>query len=349
MLAVVFKGNGKLLLENRPKPEIKSDTDALIKITGVGICGTDLHILQVPPAHPAAENIILGHEFTGIMEDAGDGITEFKPGDHVLIDPHPGCGVCGQCRSGHPDRCINLYKKSGIPGQAGTIGIFSNGAMTNYAIVPQQSLYRISKEVPAYVAALAEPLACVVNAAQKLNAVPGETVLILGAGPIGLLFTEYLKACGVAKIIVSEVSAYRRNKALECGADFVVNPKEENLEQYLLDKTIGGADIVVEAVGPLLPDAIRLVRSDGKVLQFGHDELANPQIHVAEIVKKELSIYGGFIGKFTFNKLAGIIESGVLPLEKIVSHQFPLSKIHEGLALLRQGNGLKIILHPEEY
>jgi len=347
MLAAVFKGNGKLVLEDRPKPKIKSNTDALIKVTGVGICGTDLHILQVPPAHPATKNIILGHEFTGIIEDAGSAITEFKKGDHVIIDPHPGCGVCENCKSGHPDRCINLYKKSGIPGQAGTIGIFSDGAMTSYAIVPQQSLYRISDKVPPHIAALAEPLACVVNAAQKLNAKPGDTVLVLGAGPIGLLFTEYLKACGVAKLILSEVSDYRREKALECGADFAVNPKKQNIDEYVKGITDGGPDIVVEAVGPLLPDAIRLVHSDGRVLQFGHDELANPKIPVAEIVKKELTIYGGFIGKFTFNKVPGIIESGVLPLEKVVSHEFPLSEIHEGLKLLRQGLGLKVILHPE--
>ena len=349
MLAAVFKGNGRLVLEDRPRPKIKTDTEALIKVTGVGICGTDLHILQVPPAHPATKNIILGHEFTGVIENAGDAITEFKKGDHVIIDPHPGCGICENCKSGHPDRCINLYKKSGIPGQAGTIGIFSDGAMTSYAVVPQQSLYRISEKVPAHIAALAEPLACVVNAAQKLNAKPGDTVLVLGAGPIGLLFTEYLKACGVAKLIVSEVSDYRRNKALECGADYVINPKEQDIYEFIKDNTNGGPDIVVEAVGPLLPDAIRLVHSDGKVLQFGHDELANPQIPVAEIVKKELTIYGGFIGKFTFTKLPGIIESGVLPLEKVVSHEFPLSRINEGLKLLREGKGLKIILHPEEY
>jgi threonine 3-dehydrogenase len=349
VLAAVFEGNGKLVLKDRPKPNIKSDTDALIKVTGVGICGTDLHILQTPPAHPARKDIILGHEFTGIIEDAGAGITGFKKGDHVIIDPHPGCGVCEKCRSGYPDRCISLYKKSGIPGQAGTIGIFSDGAMTSYAVVPQQSLYRISESVPSHIAALAEPLACVVNAARKLNARPGETVLILGAGPIGLLFVEYLKACGVAKIIVSEVSEYRRKMAMECGADVVVNPEEQNIYKFIEKETNEGPEIVVEAVGPLFAEAIKLVHSDGRVLQFGHDELAKPQIPIAEIVKKELTIYGAFIGKYTFTSLPEIIESGVLPLDKVVSHQLPLSRIHDGLDLLRKGKGLKIILHPEEY
>ncbi len=347
MLGAVFEGEGRLVLKEVPKPSIEKPTDVLLKVTGVGICGTDLHILQVPPAHPATKGIVLGHEFTGIIEEVGSEVWEFKPGDHVIVDPHPGCGTCEQCRSGHPDRCTVLYEKSGIPGQAGTIGIFSNGAMTSYVIVPIQSLYKISTSVPSHIAALAEPLACVVSAANKLKVQPGETVLILGAGPIGLLFTMYLKACGAGKIIVSEISGYRRKMALECGADMVINPKEEDIKAFVSKETRGGPEVVVEAVGPLLPQAIELVHSDGRILQFGHDELARPEIPVAEIVKKEIVIYGGFIGKFTFSKLPGIIESGVLPLEKVVSHRLPLSRVHEGIDILRRGEGLKIILEPE--
>ncbi len=348
MLAAVFEGEGKLVLQDRPKPEIKNPTDVLLRVTGVGICGTDLHILQVPPAHPATKGIILGHEFTGIVEKTGSDVEEFEKGDHVIVDPHPGCGTCQQCRSGHPDRCTVLYEKSGIPGQAGTIGIFSDGAMTSHVIVPVQSLYRISPSVPSHIAALAEPLACVVSAASKLKVQPGETVLILGAGPIGQLFTGYLKACGAGKVMVSEISDYRRRKALECGADIVINPHKEDIKAVLARETRGGPDVVVEAVGPLLPQAIELVHSDGRILQFGHDELARPEIPVAEIVKKEIVIYGAFIGKFTFAKLPGIIESGVLPLDKVVSHRLPLSKVHEGIATLRKGLGLKIILEPED-
>ena len=110
----------------------------------------------------------------------------------------------------------------------------------------------------------------------------------------------------------------------------------------------GGADVVVEAVGPLLPQAIELVQSGGRILQFGHDELARPEIRVAEIVRKEITIFGGFIGKFSFYKLPAIIESNVLSLEKIVSHRMPLSDVHEGLNLLREGRAIKIILYPEE-
>jgi threonine dehydrogenase-like Zn-dependent dehydrogenase len=220
--------------------------------------------------------------------------------------------------------------------------------MTSYVVVPAHALYRIGAHVPAHIAALAEPLACVVSATDKLKVQPGNSVVVLGAGPIGLLYATFLKACGAANVIVSEISEYRRQAARDCGATLVVNPQEEDLRAVVFREMKDGADVVVEAVGPLLPQAIELVHAGGKILQFGHDELARPQIPVAEIVRKEVTIHGGFIGKFSFHKLPGIIESGILPLEKIVSHRLALSRVHEGLDLLGKGQAIKVILHPED-
>jgi len=347
MLAAVFEGDGKLVLKEREKPRIAKPTDVLLKVQGVGICGTDLHILQVPPAHPATVGATLGHEFTGEVVEAGSAVTEVKPGDRVLGDPHPGCGVCEECRSGHPDRGTPLYSSASAPGHCATIGIFSNGAMTSYVVVPAHALYKVDPSVPPHIAALAEPLACVVSAADKLKVQPGETAVVLGGGPIGLLFTSLFKASGAGKIIVSEISAYRRKVALACGATRVVDPKAEDLAGVVGREMPGGADVVVEAVGPLLPLAIELAHSAGRVLQFGHDELARPAIPVAELLRKELTVFGSFIGKFSFHKLPRILASGVLPLEHVVSHRLPLSRVHEGIELLRRGEAIKIVLHPE--
>jgi len=346
MLAAVFEGNGKLSLKERSKPILQNDIDVLIKVSAVGICGTDLHILQVPAAHPATIGAILGHEFTGEIVEVGKQVFDFKVGDTVIVDPHPGCGVCRQCKIGRPDRCERLYS-SNFPGQPQTIGIFSDGAMTSYVTVPAHSLYKISKEVPSYIAALAEPLSCVVNAASKVKVQPGDNVVILGAGPIGLLFTCMFKASGASKIIVSETSEYRRKIASECGATIVVNPNNEDLRNVAKKETNGGADIVVEAVGPLLNECINLVRAGGEIIQFGHNELVRPEIQVAEIVRKEVTIHGAYIGKFSFDKTARIMESGILPLDKLVSHRLPLSRIHEGIELLRKGKGIKVIIYPE--
>lgn len=347
MIGAVFKGEGKLVLEDRAKPELKKDTDALIKVTGVGICGTDLHILQVPPAHPAKEGIILGHEFTGKIVELGSGIPDFQPGESVMIDPHPGCGVCSACKRGEPDRCIPLYS-SADPGHPDTIGIFSDGAMTSYVIVPRQSLYKVSPKVPSHIAALAEPLSCVLNAFGKLQMQPGESVVVLGAGPIGLLFTSLFKAAGASKLIVSEPAEFRRKAARKCGATTVIDPNKEDIEQAVHKELPDGPNIVVEAVGPLMPLAIELVGGHGRVLQFGHDESNEPAIPVGTMLKKEVVIYGAFIGRHSFERTAAIMESGILPLETIVSHRLPLCKIQEGINLLRQGRAIKVILEPEE-
>jgi threonine dehydrogenase-like Zn-dependent dehydrogenase len=349
MIAAVFEGNGKLVLKERPSPRIAKPTDVLLKVQGVGICGTDLHILQVPPAHPATVGATLGHEFTGEVVEAGSAVSEVRPGDRVLVDPHPGCGVCEECRSGHPDRCGPLYASASAPGHCATIGIFSDGAMTSWVVVPAHALYRIDASVPPHIAALAEPLACVVSAADKLKAQPGENAVVLGGGPIGLLFASLFKASGAAKVFVSEVSAYRRKAALACGATRAVDPTKEDLAALVGREMPGGADIVVEAVGPLLPLAIELAHSSGRVLQFGHDELARPAIPVAELLRKEITIFGSFIGKFSFHKLPRLLASGVLPLEHIVSHRLPLSRVHEGIDLLRRGQAIKIVLHPETF
>jgi threonine 3-dehydrogenase len=197
--------------------------------------------------------------------------------------------------------------------------------------------------------ALAEPLSCVGYGFEKLKVQAGETVCILGSGPIGALFTALAKANGATKIIVSEPHQYRREKALACGATRAVDPAKEDLKAICLEETNGlGVDHCVEAIGQFLMTAIDMVRTGGKVLQFGHDETANPPIKLGEIVRKEVEIHGCFLGKYYFEKAARIIESGILPLDEIATHQLPLSRYQEGLDLLRSGRALKVIMYPEE-
>lgn len=346
MRAAVFEGNGRLVLSDRPKPGITKASDVLLRVQGVGICGTDLHILQVPPAHPARLGIIQGHEFTGEVVEVGAEGSEFSPGDQVLVDPHPGCGQCAPCRRGTPDQCSTLIAASGEPGHPATIGIFSDGGFAEYAVVPFYGLYKLRTRVPPHLAALAEPLACVLHSAGRLGVRPGDGVVVLGAGPIGCLFTAVLKAAGASRLIVSEPSAFRRERAARCGATRVVDPTKEDLAKIVRDETEDGADFVIEAVGPLLGTAMQLARFGGTVLQFGHDELAEPKIPLKEIVKKELTIRGGFIGRYSFSRVARILESGLLPLEIIVTHRMALADVHQGIDLLRRQLALKVVIAP---
>ena len=348
MKAIVFKGPGKFAYEDRPVPEIKNPNDVRIKILGVGICGTDLHILMDPPLHPAEPGIIFGHEFCGQIESVGSAVTKLKPGDKVIVDPHPACGYCDDCRSNRPEMCENLFLHGeGIEGQAATRGIFLNGGLASYAVIPAGSAYKIAPDTPFQRMALAEPLSCVGYGIEKLKIQAGETVCILGAGPIGQLFAAFAKANGAVKVIVSEPHQYRREKALKCGATRVVDPAKENLKAVCQEETGGlGVDHCVEAVGQFLMTAIDMVRTGGKVLMFGHDETACPPIKLGEIVKKEVEIHGCFLGKYFYEKAARIIESNILPLDEIATHTLPLDRYQEGLDLLRAGKALKVIIHP---
>ncbi len=355
MKAIVLKATGKdnvvkVAYEDRPIPQIKNPDDVQIKILGVGICGTDLHILMDPPLHPSNSNIIFGHEFCGQVTAVGKAVTGLKAGDKVIVDPHPACGYCNDCRSNRPEMCENLFLHGeGIEGQAATRGIFRNGGLASYAVIPAHSAYKISQETPYQRMALAEPLSCVGYGIEKLKIQAGETVCILGAGPIGQLFTALAKANGATKVIVSEPHQYRREKALKVGATRVVDPTKEDLKAVILEETNGlGIDHCIEAVGQFLMTAINMVRTGGKVLMFGHDETASPNIKLGEIVKKEVEIHGCFLGKYYYEKAARIIESNILPLDEIATHTLPLSRYEEGLELLRNGQALKVVIYPEE-
>ena len=352
MKAIIFKKPGEYAYEDRPVPQVEKPDDVQIKVLGVGICGTDLHVLMDPPMHPAKPGIIFGHEYCGEVAAVGEAVDWLKPGDRVIVDPHPPCGCCKNCRSDRPGQCTTLKSQQDTPWpeHGVTRGLFADGALTSYTCVPAHSVYKISKDTPWQLAALAEPLSCVGYAIEKLDIQAGDTACVLGAGPMGLLFAAMAKANGATKVIVSEPYEYRREKALKCGATRVVDPAKEDLKAVCLEETDGlGVDHCIEAVGQLLPTAIDMIRPGGKIVMFGHDETAMPPVRLAEIVRKEAAIFGGFLGKYYFEKTARIIESGILPLEEIVTHTFPLSEYEKGLELLRAGKALKVVMYPEEY
>lgn len=200
--------------------------------------------------------------------------------------------------------------------------------------MPKQYCYKVAPETKPELMGVAEPLAGCGCALEKLNIHVGDTACVLGAGPIGLMFVALLKANGCRKIIVSEPIAYRRDLAMQIGATRVVNPEEEDLRAIVKEETDGlGADVAVEAVASMMADCVYLVRPHGKILQFGHDELSRPEFPVAELLKNEIEVYGGYLGKYYMRKVAKIIESGILPLDQIVTHVIPASRYQEALDL----------------
>ena len=335
-MAAVFEGEGRLNLKRVSLPRIKRPDEVLLEVEAASICGTDVHILEVPPGHPATPGVVLSHEYTGKVLEIGKEVTQFKVNDRVVIDPNITCGSCSYCQRAMPNMCENMT----------TLGIFTDGGFAEYNVAPAKALHRILSQLPAEQAVFAEPLSCVVNATRKLKVQPGESVVVLGAGPIGLLFTRLFKVSGASEIIVCEVSGYRKKFARRSGATRVVDPGREDLYGIVEDKTHVGADVVVDAVGDLFQDALKLTRRGGRILLFGQNEKAQAQISQNMITRCELNIMGTYISRFTFPSAIQLIESGLLSLQELITHRFPLKEIHKGIQVMGKREAIKVVITP---
>lgn len=339
MNAVVFSDVGTATYTKRPKPSIKNPDELLLKIEACSICGTDVHILSTPCSYPIAKmGIIEGHEFVGRVESVGDAVTSFKVGDRVVLDPNVFDGDCYQCKMGNFNMCENVY----------VLGITVDGGWAEYAVAPAKMCVKISDELPAETAIFAEPFTCVVSAVNKIRLLPGESVLVLGAGPIGLYFTALLKANGAGKILVSEPNPKRAELALKMGADRVIDPSREDVVAEVMKETDGhGIDVVVEAVGTLIQTAVDCVRPKGKVVLFGMDASKRPEVDQFKIVRNEITLMGSFIGLNTLPATVAIMESGLVDFSPMITHRLPLKDFQIGLDAMRDGSAIEVILYPE--
>ena len=339
MNAVVFSDVGTATYTKRPKPSIKNPDELLLKIEACSICGTDVHILSTPCSYPIAKmGIIEGHEFVGRVEAVGDAVTSFKVGDRVVLDPNVFDGDCYQCKMGNFNMCENVY----------VLGITVDGGWAEYAVAPAKMCVKISDELPAETAIFAEPFTCVVSAVNKIRLLPGESVLVLGAGPIGLYFTALLKANGAGKILVSEPNPKRAELALKMGADRVIDPNREDVVAEVMKETDGhGIDVVVEAVGTLIQTAVDCVRPKGKVVLFGMDASKRPEVDQFKIVRNEITLMGSFIGLNTLPATVAIMESGLVDFTPMITHRLPLKDFQIGLDAMRDGSAIEVILYPE--
>jgi threonine dehydrogenase-like Zn-dependent dehydrogenase len=333
MRAAVFLGGGRLALEDRPEP-VAAPGEVVVAVEACGICGSDLAVLDVPPRHPATPGVILGHEFVGRVSALGEGVRGVIVGSRVIVDPDPKCGACGPCRAGRPANCERIV----------ALGVYRDGALASHVAAPAEACHPIADGVPATLAALVEPLACVVNGTNKASIRPGETAVIFGAGAIGCLFAAVLRAGGAATVAVIEPNAARAAVALAVGATHVLTP--DAWQARRADLLPAGADVVVDAVGSVLPQAIGAAAMGGRVILFGMNTTARPPVHQVEITEKGLSILGSYITAFTFPQAIRLIESGALDLAPMVSQVVPLERVEDGLAALKSGEATKVVVTP---
>ncbi len=331
----VFKGEGRLEYEDRPIPQLEQPDEVLVNIEACGICGTDLNVLAVPPAHKATLDIVIGHEGVGVVKEIGTGVTTLKPGDRVVIAPRLTCGQCSYCRRGRDNQCTH-YR---------TIGTTIDGAFAPYLRAPERAFFKIHDSVARDDAVFFEPLSCVVGAVARVPMQAGNNVAIIGAGPMGLLFAQMYRLFGAGKVIVADISPQRLSFAKTIGVDETLNPKETDVPEAVTQLTDGGADIVVDAVGNQMNTAIQSAGRGGHIILFGLRPHDNPPVNQYTITRYDLTLHGAFVGLKPFEQTIQLLESQRIHPSALITHRIPLDSLAAGVELMRSGEGMKVIVN----
>jgi threonine dehydrogenase-like Zn-dependent dehydrogenase len=329
----IFQGEGRLVYTDRPVPSLQRPDDVLLQMEACGICGTDLNILAVPPAHKAPAGIIIGHEGVGVVTATGPAVKGLTPGDRVVIANRLTCGQCAYCRRGLDNQCTDYQ----------TIGTTIDGAFAPYLVAPARALWKIDPTVPQDDAALFEPLACVVGAVKRAPLQPGDNVAIIGGGPMGLLFALVYRALGAGQVIVLDMAPYRLEFAQELGFA-AVDVSAEDAPAAVKRLTGLGADIVVDAVGNQLGVAVQLARRGGQVVLFGLRPHDNPPINQYTITRYDLTVHGTFVGLHPFAQTIQLLESRLVQPSVLVTHRLPLVQLAEGVELMRTQRAMKVLI-----
>jgi L-iditol 2-dehydrogenase len=317
--------------------------DVLIKVRVATICGTDIRILRGKKTAGIRYPSILGHEFAGEVVETG-GHLQFQVGQTVTACPAFACGHCDNCRRGVENLCSNVV----------AMGYEIDGAFAEYVRVPASgvatgNVFAVPDGITCEQAALVEPLACVMNGQERAEVSTGDVVVILGAGPIGLLHVKLARLAGAKHIIVSQTSAIRRQAALAAGADEVIDPNVANVVERVREATGGaGADVVICAIGKaeLTNDALHMVRPRGRVNLFaGFSKGVQAQVDVNWLHYGELTVTGAFgLTRAQFQRALKLIGSRDIEVDSLVTHRFGLADIPLALETAEQGSAIKVAI-----
>jgi L-iditol 2-dehydrogenase len=343
MRAVVFYKPGDVRVEEVEKPTPRPG-EIVVKNVVALTCGTDLKMYL--RGHPYVKPpIIMGHEFSGVVEEVGEDVLTFKPGDRIASVNSAPCGTCIYCKLGRFNLCERLHEY--------IIGFSIDGAYAEYVRIPSRivkyNVYRIPDNLEHEVAALLEPFSCVVRGHRVIHIDTGDTVVILGAGPIGLMHLMLVRNSNPGKVIVSDISWDRLRYAERFGADIVINPNEEDIFSRVREETRGlGADVVIEAVGSpsTWEIAMKLPRKGGKVLLFGGPPKGTTvPLDTYRVHYEEVTIQGSFhLTPEDVLRAFKIICSGKLPLKDLITSKARIEDIVNIFERLKEGKEIKVAI-----
>lgn len=316
MRALVYNGPKNIRVEDVEIPEIGA-TDVLIKLKYCGVCGTDIHIFSGDGgAFEVTPPLIMGHEYSGIVEKVGPKVSRVKAGDLVTVDPNQMCGECYYCKNAMEQFCENVIG----------IGTTTDGGFAEYQVVCEKQVFKFKEGMDALTASMTEPVSCCLHGIDLCNIKLGDEVLVIGGGPIGLIMLQLAKMAGASKIILSEPVTEKREMGRKLGADLVVNPLEEDLVA-VLKQNCKNVNVVIECVGNIrtIDTAIQCAGNGATVMMFG---LTGPgkslNVDPELVFKKELKLTSSFINPYTFERSVAILESGKLNVTEMISDVIPL-------------------------
>jgi 2-desacetyl-2-hydroxyethyl bacteriochlorophyllide A dehydrogenase len=306
---------GKIEVIEKNIPSITKDTQVLVKIQAAGICGSDIHIFHGTHAFATYPRVI-GHEGCGIVQEVGSAVTNFKPGDRVIIEPITGCGHCYACRNGRYNCCPDIV----------VLGVHTDGIMEEYLVVESNKLYKYDHSLTPVEAATAEPYTVGAQANAQGNVQSGDLVLVHGAGPIGMIICDIAASRG-AEVIVSEPNDVRRNIALKFGAKYLIDPTKEDLKTRVAEickkHDLNGLNVVFDTSGipALMTLSVELLGPHGRMvpLTFAPDPVP---INFRLINKNELVIAGTRNQNSKFKEIVESLPARKERIDTLVTHTF---------------------------
>ena len=302
MKSAVFLGKQNIQVMERELPELGSD-EVLIKVMACGVCGSDVHIYDGDQGSTSTTPpLVQGHEFSGVVVEVGNNVTSCKKGDRVCVDPADNCNECYYCASGMMHYCEHM----------GAIGTNIDGGFSQYCKVPGRLIHHLADDVTFIEGAMAEPLACCINGADRSNIKVGDNVVVYGGGMIGLLLLQLAKRKGAANVVLVEPVEEKRKMAEKLGAVFTINPVQENVKAALLSHGLNHIQVVIETCGRknTSEEAIDIADRGGTVILFAVTKVDSKiDLMTYELFQKELTIKGSYCSPYAMGRAVELINS----------------------------------------
>lgn len=342
MKAAVMHAPGLIQIEERPVPEVGPD-DVLVRIGAVGICGSDVHYYVTGRIgrYVVEKPIILGHESAGTIVAIGDHVTSHHVGDRVALEPGIPCRHCEYCKSGRYNLCPDVVFMATPP---------VDGVFCEYYACPADFAYALPENVSLEAAAMCEPLACGLHAVRRARLQPGETVAIVGAGPIGQMALQAARAYGASGRIVIDPDERRLELAARSGATSTINPNDPDSAKDIQELATTGIDVVIEASGApetsiLVTD---LIRRGGRIVFIGLPGQEHVPFSVLQLVDKELDVLGVFRYANVYPQAIQLLASGLVDVTSMITHHRSLDETLEAMEIARQrlDGAIKVIVLP---